>query len=382
MTVQRWILVGLTVAFAAACAVALALALAGFREGRATGQAVQAARGMPRMSWQVAWRTRLEARPNAPAALFPEGWVVTDGAGGVTALSGKGDRMWRTVLSNQVFEASASVSEGLVVVASLEGRVTALRAGTGEVVWSVATGARFQHQPLLGAAAVEGEEVVRLVSQADGRLFCLRLADGKTVWQGEATNRCDGEPAVWEGCIAYGNCDGAVYVFDAANGALKGSVKVGEDDQMAGGMLATGAGLLVVGTRQGNLVVVNAATQTCGARVKVSSSEAFLKPALAFGGLIAMGIQEGDVTFWQFDGKGLQPKGRVPLGAAVEQVGAYGDRLFVLSGGALRVMDAMDGEPVKLPLGDEVYGLTARCRCSVACVADGAVVCVKGEAHE
>ena len=382
MTAQRCIHVGLTAAFIAACAVALALALAGFREGRAAGQTGQAAaRGMPRMVWRVAWRVRMEARPNAPSALFPEGWVVTDDAGGVTSLSGKGGRVWRTVLSNQVFEASAFVSKECVVVASLEGRVTALRTGTGEVVWSVATGARFQHQPL-GGFAVEGAEVVRLVSQADGRLFCLRLADGKTVWQGEATNRCDGEPAVWAGDIAYGNCDGAVYVFDAANGALKGSVTVGEDDQMAGGMLAAGAGLLVAGTRQGNLVVVNAATKTCAARVKVSSSEAFLKPALAFGGLIAMGTQEGDVTFWQFDGKSLQSKGRVPLGTSVEQVCAYGDRLFVLSGGALRIMDTKDGEPVKVPLGDEVYGLTARCRCSAACVADGAVVCVKGEAHE
>ncbi|MDD4018605.1 MAG: PQQ-binding-like beta-propeller repeat protein [Kiritimatiellae bacterium] len=381
MTAQRLTHVGLTVAFGAACAVALAVALAGFREGRATTGQTAAARAMPLTTWRVAWRARMEARPNAPAALFPEGWVVTDEAGGVTSLSGKGGRVWRTVLSNRVFEASASVSKELVVVASLEGRVTALRTGTGEVVWSVATGARFQHQPLIGSS-LEGEEVVRLVSQADGRLFCLRLADGKTVWQGEATNRCDGEPAVWEEHIAYGNCDGAVYVFDAANGALKGSVKVGEDDQMAGGMLAAGAGLLVAGTRQGNLVVVNAATQTSAARVKVSSDEAFLKPALAFGGLIAMGTREGDVTFWQFDGKGLQPKGRVPPGASVEQVCACGDRLFVLSGGALRVMDAVDGEPVKVPLGDEVYGLTARCRCSVACVADGAVVCVKGEAHE
>ena len=256
--------------------------------------------------------------------------------------------------------------------------MTALKAGTGEVVWSVGAEARFQHQPLVGIVA-DGSERVWLVSQTDGQIFCLRLTDGKVMWRSEATNRCDGEPALWRGTIAYGNCDGAVYLFDAVTGAPKGSVTVGEDDQMAGGMLATGAGLLVAGTRQGHLVAVDAATKTCEAPVKVSSEEAFLKPAEAFGGLIVMGTREGEVSFWRPDGKGLQPEGRVSLGAAVTQLAAYGGRLFVLSGGTLCVMDTPEGAPVKVPLGDEVSGLSARCLCTVACVADGAVVCVKGE---
>ncbi len=371
-TLSKW---ALPVAFIAACAVALAVAF-GPRAGR-----TEKARGARVAAWRVAWRTQMEARPNAPSCLFPEGWVVTDAGGGVTALSEQGVRVWRTALSNQVFEAAAFVSKALVVVASAQGRVTALRAGTGEVVWSAEVDARFQHKPLGGLVA-GGEETVRLVSQSDGRLFCFRLADGKIVWQSEPTNRCDGEPAVWPEGVAYGNCDGAVYVFDAATGALKGSVAVGENDQMAGGLLADGTGLLVAGTRQGNLVAVKAATLTCEARVQVSPSEAFLKPALAFDGLIAMGTQEGELSFWRFDGTRLQPEGRVVLGQPVVQLEAYDGRLFVLAGGALRVMDTPGGDPVSVALGDEVYGLAARCRCAVACVADGAVVFVKGASDE
>lgn len=375
-TLSKW---ALPVAFIAACAVALAVAF-GPRAGR-TDDARRTGAEPRTAAWRVVWRTQMEARPNAPSCLFPEGWVVTDAGGGVTALSEQGVRVWRTVLSNQVFEAAAFVSKELVVVASTQGRVTALRAGTGEAVWSAEADARFQHKPL-GGLVSGGEETVRLVSQQDGRLFCFRLADGKIVWQSEPTNRCDGEPAVWPEGVAYGNCDGAVYVFEAATGALKGSVAVGENDQMAGGLLADGAGLLVAGTRQGNLVAVKAATLTCEARVQVSSGEAFLKPALAFDGLIAMGTQEGELSFWRFGGKRLLQEGRVSLGQPVVQLEAYGGRLFVLAGGALRVMDTPGGEPVSVALGDEVYGLTARCRCAVACVADGAVVFVKGASDE
>jgi len=380
MTGRLWTKWALPAAFIAACAVALAVAF-GSRAGRTVDKPAVANAKPRAMAWRVVWRTRMDARPNAPSSLVSDGWVVTDGAGVVTALSGEGARVWRTAFSNQVFEAAAFVSKELVVVASAQGHVTALRVGTGEVAWSVEVDARFQHKPL-GGLLPDGAETVRLVSQTDGRLFCFRLADGRLMWQSEPTNRCDGEPAEWPEGIAYGNCDGAVYVFDAATGALKGSVAVGENDQMAGGLLATGTGLLVAGTRQGNLVVVKAATLTCEARVQVSPSEAFLTPVLAFDGLLAMGTQEGELSFWRFDGKSLQSQGRVALGQAVDQLVAYEGRLFVLSGGALRVMDAPGGEPVNVALGDDVYGLTARCRCAVACVADGAVVFVKGAADE
>lgn len=364
----------LPVAFAAACAVALTVMLLGPRAG-VTGDGKRLADSP---AFAVQWRTQMPSRPNAPACQFPDSWVVTDRAGGVTALSSTGVRVWHRSFSNQVFEAAAFVSRERIVVASQEGHVTALRNATGEVVWSAETDAQFQHQPL-GGGFEKGEPVVSVVSQTDGRLFRFRLRDGACVWKGEETNRCDGEPAVLaDGSVAYGNCDGAVYLFDAAANMRMAKIAVGGEDQMAGGLLSIAGGGLAAGTRQGDLVVVDAKAKVLRARVKVSPGEAFVKPVLAFDGLLAMGTQEGLVSFWRFDGEGLQQAGSLQLETAVDQLDAADGRLFILAGGVMYVLDKPDKKPFRLVLGDEVHGLRACSRDVVACVADGAVVCLKG----
>lgn len=356
--------------FALACAAAL---VAVWRPGPRT--AGTSGPPQPKRALGVLWRVPMPAAPNTPCA-FDGGWIVSDNKGGVTALSMEGRILWRTSFSNHVFECGAAAMGNQAFLASEDGRVTALRDDTGEVMWARETEACFRQAPLTGSVA--GVSAIWLVSQSDGQLFCLRAADGTVVWKSEPTNRCDGAPVMWRESLAYGNCDGAVYVFDAATGAARGSVKVGDDDQMAGGLLATADGRFVAGTRQGNLAVVNVATLTREALVNVSQGEAFATPAEAFGGLIAMGAQEGDVTFWRRDGAQLQPAGRVPVGKAVDLLLSCGESLFVLAGGSLFRFDAADRLADRLPVGDDVRGLAAGRAGRLACVADGAVVCVIG----
>lgn len=320
----------------------------------------------------VAWRVPMAAKPALPCALA-DGWVVADAAGGVTALSSEGLRLWQASFSNQVFEGGAACSGGMVVAASQQGLVAGLKAATGAVAWTRETDGRFRHAPLTGACG--GEPAVWLVSQDDGCLFCLRVRDGAVVWRGEPTNRCDGEPAFWRGRLAYGNCDGAVYFFDAESGAAKGSVAVGADDQMAGGLLVASDGRLVTGTRQGKLVAVNGETLKLEAQVGISSSEAFVKPAEAFGGLVAAGTAEGEVVFWRVGEARVR---RVPLGAAVGGLLFDGGRLYALAGGSLCVFDAADRVSRRVALGDDVAGPVAGGGGRLACVADQSVVCLKG----
>ena len=359
----------LPAAFVAACALAL-WTVVGRRGG---AKAASGTRDDPLPA--VRWRAQMAARANAPCA-FSGGWVVSDAAGGVTAFSAEGKKMWQAAFSNQVFDAGAAVAEGLAVVASRQGQVFALRADTGERVWTRETEGQFQHAPLTGK--IEGEPVLWLVSQPDGQLVCLRVSDGRVLWRGEATNRCDGAPVAWQGRVAYGNCDGAVYVFDGANGRMQGSVAVGAEDQMAGGMLATDNGRLVAGTRQGHLAAVNVATLTLEARVSVSQSEAFVTPVEAFGNLIATGTREGEIVFCRLGGQGLQEAGRVAVGVAVDGLAFSGGRLYALAGGSLCVLAAAEGPAARLALGDEVYGLSAGPGGALACVADQAVVGIKG----
>lgn len=340
-----------------------------------TGRGGAEAPPQPPPALREAWRVPLSARACRPCPAAG-GWVVADAAGGVTAFTADGRVSWRAAFSNEVFAGASEVGGGRVAVAAESGRVFGLDGATGATLWTSVTDARFQHAPLAG---LRGDEpVLWLVSQADGRLFCLRAADGTVVWVTEATNRCDGEPAVLRASVAYGNCDGAVYVFDAGSGALRGTVSVGADDQMAGGVLALEDGRLVTGTRAGNLAVINPETATCEAKVKVSESEAFVTPVLCFGALVAMGSDEGWVTLWRTEGPALTPAGRWQAGAAVKSLLAAGSRLYALAGGAVCEMETPDRPLRKLALGDDVGPLSARASGELACVADQALVCVKG----
>ena len=361
----------LAAAFAGACALALARIGCPSR-GSSTAPAARA----PRPA--VLWRTPMAAAPNAPCA-FSGGWIVTDEKGGVAALSREGKPLWRVSFSNQVFAAAASVVAEWAVVASQDGAVAGLRLETGALAWRCELDGRFQHAPLTGLRS--GTPVVWLVSQADGRLFCLRAADGALVWKSETTNRCDGSPARVGDRIVYGNCDGAVHVFDVADGAEKGAVKVGESDQMAGGVLPLTSGLLATGTRQGNLVVADARALALVAQTNVSPSEAFVTPAEAFGGLVAMGTAEGAVSFWKLSGTAMVSAGRAELGAPVDSLQAGDGHLYVLAGGSLCAFASARGAVERLSLGDAAKGLAISEDGRLACVADGAIVCV-GEAKQ
>jgi len=319
---------------------------------------------------------RFTVRPTPPCAAG-DGWIVADEAGGVTALAADGSVQWRAALSNQVFEAAAAVSDGAAVVASRKGEVTALRVVDGRAVWSRTTDGLFLRAPRTGV--VDGEPAVWLVSQADGQLFCLRTRDGAVLWRGEPTNRCDGEPVVWQGRIAYGNCDGAVYLFDATTGTARGKIEVGTDDQMAGGLLALPDGRLVGGTRQGHLVAVDPDVLKVVARTAVAQSEAFATPVVAFGGEIATGTPDGEIVFCSLEDDALRVTGRVALGTSeVGELAFAGGRLFALSGGDLCVLAAPQDAVTRVAVGDDVYGLTVGPRGGIVCVADQTVVCVEG----
>lgn len=324
----------------------------------------------------VRWRVPFTARP-APPCAAGDGWIVADEAGGVTALGPGGAVRWRAVFSNQVFEAAAAVSDGVAVVASRKGAVIALRVEDGLTVWSREAEGLFLHAPRVGV--VEGDPAVWLVSQADGRLFCMRVRDGAVIWHGEPTNRCDGEPLVWRGRIAYGNCDGAVYLFDAATGAAHGKIKVGAEDQMAGGLLALSGGRWVGGTRQGHLVAVDPAALKLVARTAVAQSETFATPVVAFGGEIATGTPEGEIVFCRLEDDALRVTGRVTLGTSEVGELAFADgRLFALCGGELCVLASPQGAVTRMAVGDDVYGLMVGAQGTIVCVADQTVVCVEG----
>ncbi|MDD4101127.1 MAG: PQQ-like beta-propeller repeat protein [Kiritimatiellae bacterium] len=332
-----------------------------------------------KVGWRVSWRVQMPLPPNTPAVgVSGKCLFLTDKGGTVTALSRSGSILWRKSLDLRSFAAPALACGDCLALAAVDGDVALLRKEDGDTVWSVKLDARFQHKPLLGLL-VNGIETLLVVSQSDGVIFCLSMRDGSLLWKSEPTNRFDGEPVLVGERIVYGNCDGAVHVFDAHSGALLGSVKLGDNDQMAGGLLALDGGILCAGTRQGRLVAVNVLTMAHLSYAEVSQTEAFLTPVMAFGGMVAMGSAEGVVSFWNFHGSVLESAGKAVFPAEVDGLVSQGGRLFVLSDGAFHVLDQPDETTFSVKLGDDIHGLLALGKNAAVCVADGALVFLEGE---
>lgn len=327
--------------------------------------------------WSVAWRAALALRTEFSPCAWSNGWVVADSAGLVVGVSREGAVRWRSNYSNEVFSGACPVG-AQVAVASEGGSVYLFDAATGAVLWRRGTDGRFVRAPIFGANG-QGA-VLWLVSQDDGRLFCLRAADGALLWTGEATNRCDGSPTFLPAgaAVAYGNCDGAIYVFEAATGKLRGRVEIGPEDQMAGGLLALPDGRVAAGTRSGKLVVVDLARQACDATVNVSESEAFVTPVPCFRpSVFAVGVSEGDVSIWDVSDR-TAPKRTASFaaGQAVDALASDRGFVFALASGALTVFDGRS-VVARVSLGDAVGALGVNAGGELACVADGALLCVR-----
>lgn len=126
----------------------------------------------------------------------PARWAIPGGR--VTALTALGDAvvvatdrravlaydnharlLWRVDLPDAVRAAPTRLDDGTVVVAGLDGRVTALRLATGERVWT----ARVPGAVQLPVVVAGGHA---LVADADGHVTALDPATGRQRWQADA----------------------------------------------------------------------------------------------------------------------------------------------------------------------------------------------------
>ncbi len=324
------------------------------------------------------WRRVWTYPAGAPVAGVPvslgDGWVVATDKGRVVALDGKGQERWSHTFAGMSFAGSPAVAGDVVVVAGSDGAVGALGAAAGNVLWQVPGTASVRHGPR--AIRVGDAWRVVLVANADGVLHCLDAKTGQEVWKSEPTNRTDG-PAAGDGqLIVYGNCDAAVHFFDAATGTHKGSVPVGTDAQMAGGIVLH-EGRAYGGTRAGELVCADAGSLALVWHVSVAGAEAYSTPAVAKG-LVVMGTPEGKLA--AFDAKDGTARWSVALSGTVSAVCVVDDAVFVADGGTLTGLRLADGGKfTSLPVGDNVAG--PACNNRVMAVADdgGNVIAVAGE---
>ena len=176
-----------------------------------------------------------------------DGFVVA-----MDAFTGK--ERWR--FKAGAIESSLLIVDGLVYFGSWDGKVYALNAKNGRLVWTYQTDDRITSSPAYAGRTI-------YVGVDSGRVYALRARTGKLRWRASSFTRLGrreyfyATPTVAYGRVFIGNTDGIVYAFGASSGRTLWA-------QRAGTYVYTGAAVwrrtVYVGTFDGWVVALDAAT--------------------------------------------------------------------------------------------------------------------------
>ena len=106
------------------------------------------------------------------------------------------------------------VSGDLVVFASTDGNVYALKAPSGKEAWRYTTGRPIVASPRIADGMV-------YIGSSEGIFHALDLASGKPVWQFDGlAGFVEAKPLVYDGKVIFGAWDQHLYALDAKTGKL------------------------------------------------------------------------------------------------------------------------------------------------------------------
>ena len=171
--------------------------------------------------------------------------------------AGSGTPRWEVQpdTTAQYHAAPLSIGTEAVLVADDRGRVTLYEAATGDARWTTNLGLPVYERPATDGSAA-------FVPTTRGRLVALDLDGGRVRWShdamGNETPRVSA-PAAGQGAVAFGRTDGEVVVVDAATGAERWTHSL--DANVSAAPLWMGD-LLVVGTLDRHLLGFDAASGT------------------------------------------------------------------------------------------------------------------------
>jgi outer membrane protein assembly factor BamB len=151
-----------------------------------------------------------------------------------------GERLWPYGIPTQgAVEGLPSLADGRIYFGSGDGRVYALDAETGGQYWRFSTPDAVYAAPL-----VVNDQVI--VASSGLELASLQASDGKLVWSLSFDHPITAAPAFFKGRLYLATRgDPHLFAVDFLTGKLLGSLDTG--DWIAGGPLASGTDLLLVG---------------------------------------------------------------------------------------------------------------------------------------
>ena len=209
-----------------------------------------------------------------------------------------GKLVWRFDAGGPV-PSSPAVANGLVIAATLGGRIFAVSEATGALRWSMRTGpslAKNIHPAgewdlYASSPVVTGSSV--LIGASDGNVYALDLTSGKERWRVKTNGKVRATPSVHDGVAVVGSFDGRVYAIDVATGKTRwvhhttgDSIdlkKAGYDRRAIQSTAAIAGGYVFLGSRDDGFYAIDFATGQRKWRASHGSSWVVASPAVRDG---------------------------------------------------------------------------------------------------
>ncbi|MGI6458508.1 MAG: PQQ-binding-like beta-propeller repeat protein [Candidatus Hydrogenedentales bacterium] len=274
--------------------------------------------------------------------------------GTVFAVDTDGAEVWSTSMpraavdqwspTQQQIDAPLTYFRETVLAGSLDGILFALDAGSGTVKWQTDLDGT-----ILGAATIalvdSGESGtpsarVYVIEQGSGVLHCLDFETGQAVWQSTGVERCDGSPGIGGESVVFGSCAAALHIFSNQTGERLRDIPVGDDSQVAGGVVVLGDEVYS-GSRSGLVLRATASTGAVVWRHTDCTAEVFTTPAVGERQVI-FGCADGDIH--ALERESGAPLWTVQAGGMATSPVIAGDKVAAGSRGTLLMLRLDDGE--------------------------------------
>jgi len=187
-----------------------------------------------------------------------------------------------------LIESSPAVANGIVYVASENGKLHAIDAVTGQQKWIATTqGSILQSSPAIANNLV-------YIGSGDGKLYAFNATTGAQKWVGVTGNSIYASPTVADGTVYIGSSDGKLYAFNATTGAQKW---VAITHRSIVSSPAVAQGLVYIGSTDNNLYAFSVNT---GARVWMAQTKGPIEASPAVAGNLVY-ISSQDNKLYAFD---------------------------------------------------------------------------------
>ena len=172
---------------------------------------------------KVRWKVTMGPTESSP--LVAGGLVyVGDWSGKLYALNARTGRVVWTYQTGDKIKDGVAYAGGRVYFGSYDSHVYALNARTGKLVWKAgaqqrlgATGT-FYSTPAVAYGRV-------YIGSTDGKMYSFGATSGKLRWSHGTGSYVYSSPAVWNRGVYAGSYDGTFYCFDAATGDVRWQFK-------------------------------------------------------------------------------------------------------------------------------------------------------------